>query len=176
MKNAIAATVFLALTATSAVAQKPAQPSTPSRFSFKVPAGWTDKSGEGRAYFTLAVDEKEHLAMQAKVQPGGTPVSPQFVANYIADAQKSVAKILAGAELKALDARNKTIGGVSAVRFLFELPAPPQAEDPQPTRQLQFYVPVGDQHAIITFTAPAKSYAKYEALFDKTAAATVIRK
>ena len=174
MKNAIAASVLVALTAAAAVAQKPAPP--PSRFSFKVPDGWTDKSGEGRAYFTLAVDEKEHLAMQAKVQPGGTPVSPQFVANYIADAQKSVAKILGGAQLKALDARNTTIDGASAVRFLFELPAPPQAEDPQPTRQLQFYVPVGDQHAIITFTAPAKSYAKYEALFNKTAGATVIRK
>jgi hypothetical protein len=175
VKNAIAALFVLA--AASAVAQvAPKTPSSPSRFTFKVPKGWTDKSGEGRAYFTVAVDEKEHLAMQAKVQPGGTPVSPQFVANYIADAQKSVAKILGGAELKALDARNTTIGGVSAVRFLFELPAPPDAEDPQPTRQLQFYVPVGEQHAIITFTAPAKSYAKYEALFVKTAGATVIRK
>jgi len=171
VKNVIAA-LLVALAATFAVAA----PKGTSHFSFKVPNGWTDKSGEGRAYFTLAVDEKEHLAMQAKVQPGGTPVSPQFVMQYIADAQKSVAKILGDAELKVLDARNVTIGGASGVRFLFELPAPAQAEHPQPTRQLQFYIPVGDQHAIITFTAPASSYDKYAALFDKTAAATVIRK
>ncbi|HEY2744893.1 MAG TPA: hypothetical protein VGL86_09740, partial [Polyangia bacterium] len=145
-------------------------------FSFKVPSGWTDKSGDGRAYFTLAVDEADHLAMQANVQSGGTPVSPAFVTKYIADAQRSVAKLLGGAELKVLDARNTTIGGVSAVRFLFELPTPPQAEDPQPTRQLQFYVPVGNQHATITFTSPSKTYDKFVALFDKTAAATVIRK
>ncbi len=170
MKNAIVA-IAVTLFVAHAFADAPAP-----RFSFKVPSGWTDKSGDGRAYFTLAVNEPEHLAMQAKVQPGGTPVSPQFVAKYIADAQKSVAKILDGAELKVLDARNVTIGGVSAVRFLFELPAPAQAEDPQPTRQLQFYMPLGQEHAILTFTAPARSYARFEALFDKTAAATVIRK
>jgi hypothetical protein len=170
VKNAIALTIFLL--AAHALAEPPAA----SKFGFKVPSGWTDKSGEGRAYFTLAVDEKDHLAMQAKVQPGGTPVSPEFVTQYIADAQRSVAKIIGDGKLKVLDARNTTIGGVKAVRFLFELPAPPQAQDPQPTRQLQFYVPVGDQHAIITFTAPAQSYAQYEPLFDKTASATVIRK
>lgn len=172
MKNAIAVAA-VSLTATFAVAA----PKSASHFSFKVPDGWTDKSGEGRAYFTLAVDEKDHLAMQAKVQPGGTPVSPQLVANYLAEAQQSVAKITGGtAQLKALDARNVTIGGVTAVRFLFELPPPPEAENPQPTRQVQFYIPVADQHAIITFTAPSKSYEKFAPLFDKTAAATVIRK
>ncbi|HEY1587665.1 MAG TPA: hypothetical protein VGH63_18330 [Polyangia bacterium] len=170
MKNAIAAIAVMLF-----VAHAFAEPPAP-RFSFKVPSGWTDKSGDGRAYFTLAVDEPEHLAMQAKVQPGGTPVSPEFVTKYIDDARKSVAKILGGAELKVIEARNTTIAGVSAVRFVFELPAPTQAEDPQPTRQVQFYVPVGNEHAIITFTAPARSYARFEALFDKTAAATVIRK
>ena len=175
MKNAIALAALVVLAAPAA-AQKAPPPSSPSHFSFKVPDGWTDKSGEGRAYFTLAVDEKNRLAMQAKVQPGAEPVTPEFLEKYVTKAQESVARIAEGAELKVVDKRAVTLGGVPAARFVFEMPAPPQAADPTPTRQLQYVVPVADQHAVVTFTAPAKSYDKFQALFDKTANATVIRK
>ncbi len=149
----------------------------PSHFSFKVPAGWKDKSGQGRAYFTLAVDEANSLAFQAKVAVGATPVTPAFLDKYASDAQQSVARILNGAgELKVVDKRAVTVAGVTAARFVFEMPPPPEALHPQATRQLQFYVPVGDQHAILTFTAPTTTFAKFEPLFEKTAAATVIRK
>jgi hypothetical protein len=170
VKNALVAAVcFFAIHAV-------ADELPPSRFSFKVPAGWKDKSGQGRAYFTLAVDETDQLAFQAKVAAGAVLVTPEFLEKYASDAQKSVARIAQGAELKVVDKRAFTIAGVTAARFVFEMPPPPEAEHPQPTRQLMFYVPALDQHATMTFTAPATSYAKFEALFDKTARATVIRK
>jgi len=171
VKHAIAA----ALLALASAAFADAPPS--SHFTFKIPDGWKDKSGEGRAYFTLAVDEANSLAFQAKVAPGATLVTPEFLDKYAGDAQKSVARILNGAgELKVVDKRAVTIGGVTAGRFVFELPPPPQAEHPQATRQLQYYLPVGDQHAVMTFTAPMTTFATFEPLFDKTARATVIRK
>ena len=170
MKNAIVAAICLFAVAA------PADEKTPSHFQFKIPAGWKDKSGQGRAYFTLAVDEANQLAFQAKVQQGATLVTPQFLEKYASDAQKSVARIAPDAELKVIDKRAVTLGDVTAARFVFEMPPPPDALHPQPTRQLMFYVPVGDEHAVLTFTAPSASYAKFEALFDKTARATVIRK
>ena len=170
MKNALFAAVVLF--AAHAVADDKAQ----SHFEFKIPAGWKDKSGQGRAYFTLAVDEANQLAFQAKVSPGATMVTPEFLEKYASDAQKSVARIAADAKLEVIDKQAVTLGGVTAARFVFEMPPPPGALHPQPTRQLMFYVPVADQHAVLTFTAPAESYAKFEPLFDKTARATVIRK
>lgn len=172
MKNAIAIAATLLLAAVAL-----ADATSTSRFSFKVPAGWKDKSGEGRAYFTLAVDEKDQLAFQAKVSPGAALVTPEFLDKYASDAQKSVARILNGAgELKVVDKRAVTIGDVTAARFVFEMPPPPEALEPKATRQMQFYLPAGDQHAVLTFTAPTTTFAKFEALFEKTARATVIRK
>jgi hypothetical protein len=167
VKNAIAAA--LCLFAVQAFAEA-------SHFQFKIPAGWKDKSGQGRAYFTLAVDEANQLAFQGKVSPGAALVTPEFLDKYASDAQKSVARIAPGAELKVIDKRAVTLGDVTAARFVFEMPPPPDALHPQPTRQLMFYVPVAAEHAVLTFTAPAESYAKFEALFEKTARATIIRK
>jgi hypothetical protein len=148
-----------------------------SRFTFKVPAGWKDKSGAGRAYFTLAIDEANQLAFQGKVAAGATAVTPEFLEKYASDAQKSVARILNGAgELKVIDKRAVTVAGVTAGRFEFEMPPPPEALHPQATRQLMYYVPVDDQHAVLTFTAPTTTFAKFEPLFEKTANATVIHK
>jgi len=175
VKNALAAALF-SIAALSSAAHAVADEAQGSHFQFKIPAGWKDKSGQGRAYFTLAVDEANQLAFQAKVAPGATPVTPELLEKYASDAQKSVKRIAPDAELKVIDKKAVTLGDVTAARFVFEMPPPPEALHPQPTRQLMFYVPVADQHAVLTFTAPAASFAKYEALFDKTAHATVIRK
>ena len=172
MKNAIAAAVVLVSFAAYAVADEAAA----SHFQFKIPAGWKDKSGQGRAYFTLAVDEANQLAFQAKVAAGASSVTPEFLEKYASDAQKSVARIAPDAKLAVIDKKAVTIGDVTAARFVFEMPPPPDALHPVPTRQLMFYVPVADQHAVLTFTAPTASYARFEPLFDKTAHATVIRK
>ena len=171
MKNAIVAALLVVFAAHALADEQPA-----SHFQFKIPTGWKDKSGQGRAYFTLAVDETNQLAFQGKVAAGATPVTPEFLEKYASDAQASVKRIAPEAELKVIDKKAVTIGDVTAARFVFEMPPPPEALHPQPTRQLMFYVPVVDQHAVLTFTAPAASYAKFEPLFDKTARATVIRK
>ena len=171
MKNAIVAALFV-LFAAHAVADEAAA----SHFQFKIPAGWKDKSGQGRAYFTLAVDEANQLAFQGKVAAGATAVTPEFLEKFVSDAQASVKRIAPEAELKVLDKKAVTIGDVTAARFVFEMPPPPDALHPQSTRQLMFYVPLTDQHAVLTFTAPVASYARFEPLFDKTARATVIRK
>ncbi len=113
--------------------------------------------------------------MQAKVQPGAGAGDAR-VPREIRDEGAGVGGAHRRAELKVVDKRAVTLGGVPAARFVFEMPAPPQAADPPPTRQLRYVVPVADQHAVVTFTAPAKSYDKFQALFDKTANATVIRK
>jgi hypothetical protein len=49
-------------------------------------------------------------------------------------------------------------------------------DEPQVVRQLQYYVSVGDQFAVLTFTAPLERYEQYEKLFDKTARSTKIQK
>lgn len=177
MKNALAAAAVVVVA--SLVARAPAEERSapPSRFRFTVPTGWKDKSGAGRAYFTLAVDEKNQLAFQAKSMPGTAMVTPEFLEEFASNAQKSVARILHGeGELKVIDKRAVEIAGVTAARFVFEMPPPPEAAEPQPTRQVQYYLPAVDQHAVLTFTAPQASFAKFEPLFDKTARATVIRK
>jgi hypothetical protein len=43
-------------------------------------------------------------------------------------------------------------------------------------RQLQFYVASGQEHAVLTFTAPADHFAEYVKLFEETARATTILK
>jgi len=173
VKPALAALALILVVAAPAFAEAP-KPKA-SHFRFKVPDGWTDKSvPETRGLFTLAFDEPNQLLFQASVSPGGDPATPAFLDKYAGDAQKSVARRLKGAELKVIKKELCTIGGVPAARFVFEMPPPPDAEDPQEVRQLQFYVPAGDQHAVLTFSAPRKSFAKFEPLFDKTARATQV--
>jgi hypothetical protein len=148
-----------------------------SRFSFKVPDGWLDKSApETRDLLTIAFDEPNQLVFQAKVHPGAEPITPEFLDGYAAKAQESVKKRVKAGDLKVVSKLLMKIGPVIAARFLFEMTPPPDVENPQVVRQLVVYVPAGDQSATLTFTAPQETYAKFEPLFDKTARSTLIRK
>lgn len=148
-----------------------------SRFHFTVPAGWVDKSApDTRDYLTVAFDEPNQLVFQAKVRAGSEPITMQFLDKYAAQAEESVKKRVKAGELKVVSKLLMDIHGTIAARFLFEMTPPPDVENPQVVRQLQFYVPAGDQSAVLTFTAPRESYDKFETLFDKTARSTLIRK
>jgi hypothetical protein len=172
VKTTVAA--FLIFVAAQAFAKKPAPA---SRFEFKIPDGWVDKTpAAARKSYRMAFDEANHLAFQANVAAGGEPVTQEFLEKYADDARKAVKRITGG-ELKVIKKDGFDIAGIISARFIFETPPPPDAPpDAPPARQLHYYVPVGGQHAVLTFTAPASSFASYEALFDKTARATVIRK
>ena len=148
-------------------------PPTTSHFRFKIPAGWSDRSPGDRSFYTLAVDDADHLAFQASVQPGGDPATPELLEKYAHDAERSVK---ARAPELAFNVRGKElvrIAGVRAARFVFDT-TPPGA-DSKPIRQLQFYLPSGDQHAVLTFTAPRDKFTKFLPLFEKTAKATVVK-
>ncbi|MCU1276949.1 MAG: hypothetical protein JWM53_495 [bacterium] len=171
MKNTLAAVVVLV--AAQAFAKDSAPP---SRFQFKIPEGWVDKTpAEARDRVRLAFDEPNHLSFQAKVSPGAEPVSLAFVDKYVIESQKAV-KRLTGRELKVIKKDGFGIAGIIGARFIFETPPPANDPEAPPARQVQYYVPAGDQHAVITFTAPAKIFDQYIGLFDKTAAATTIKK
>ena len=176
MKNAII--LFTLLVAAHAVAKHPPAPKTPpSRFKFKLPEGWVDKTpAAAKGVYVMAFDENDHLAFQAKVAPGSEPVTQEFLEKYASESQKAVKRIT-GAELKVIKKDGFDVDGTISARFIFETPPPADAApETPPARQLQYYVPAGDQHAILTFTAPADSFDKWQPLFDKTARATVIRK
>ena len=174
MKNAILVVVVL-LVAAVAVAKKPAAPS--SHFDFKIPEGWVDKTPVAtRASYRMAFDEAHQLAFQAKVAPGAEPVTQEFLEKYASEAQKAVKRITGG-ELKVIKKDGFDVAGIISARFVFETPPPPDAPpDSPPARQMQYYVPFGAEHALLTFTAPAKTFDSFMPLFDKTARATVIRK
>lgn len=177
MKSTLASFLVIAVAAVAvaatAFAQQPAIKI--SRFSFKVPDGWTDKSvPDTRTFYVLALDEPNNLLFNAKVAPGADPVTPEFLDKYAGDAQKSVAKRLKGAALKIVDKKLVNVAGRPAARFVFELPPPPDAEVAQDVRQVQYYIPAVDQHAILTFSAPRKDFEKFAPLFDNTAKATLV--
>jgi hypothetical protein len=172
VKNALAS--VLLLVAAQALAGGPAPPA--SRFTFKIPEGWVDKTpADARGTVRLAFDEPNHLALQVKVSPGAEPVSLEFLDKYVIESQKAVKRIT-GRELKVIKKDGFDVAGIISARFIFETPPPPNDPDAPPARQLQYYVPAGDQHAVITFTAPAKTFDQYVTLFDKTARATVVKK
>jgi len=173
--------VLFLLVAAEAVAKHPPSAKTqappPSRFQFKLPDGWVDKSpASANAVYRLAFDEPNQLAFQAKVAPGSEPVTQEFLEKYASESQKAVKRI-SGVELKVIKKDGFDVDGIISARFIFETPPPPDAPpNAPPARQMQYYVPAGDQHAILTFTAPASTFEKWLPLFDKTARATVIRK
>jgi hypothetical protein len=163
---------LLVVVAAQAFAGAPA----PSRFTFKIPEGWVDKTpADGHGKVRLAFDEENHLAFQAKVSPGAEPVSLEFLDKYVIESQKAVKRIT-GRELKVIKKDGFDVAGIISGRFIFETPPPANDPDAPPARQLQYYVPAGDQHAVMTFTAPAKTFDSYITLFDKTARATVVKK
>ncbi len=148
-----------------------------SRFSFNVPAGWADKSSpETRDVALIAFDDADQLVFQAMVRPGAEKVTPEFLDAYCTRVAMSVAQHIKSGQLKVVKKSTFQLHGVTGARFLFEMPPPPDAADGAVVRQLQFYLPLADQSAILTFSAPQASYDKFEALFDKTARSTVIRK
>lgn len=163
----IAVSSALATTAAAAPTEK-------SHFAFTVPKGWSDKSPGDRSYFTFAVDEANHLVMQAKVQPGGEPATVALLDKYAQEAEASVARHLPGTDFHVLDKDLMTIGGVPACRFVFDT-VPPGSEN-EPIRQLQYYVPAGGQHAVLTFTAPRATFVKFLPVFEQAARATVVKK
>jgi hypothetical protein len=177
VRNAILFAVVL-LVAAAAIAKKPAAPaSSPSHFDFKIPDGWVDKTPVAtRATYRMAFDEANQLAFQAKIARGAEPVTQEFLEKYAGEAQKAVKRITGG-ELKVLKKDGFDVAGIISARFMFETPPPPDAPpDAPPARQMQYYVPFGSEHALLTFTAPAKTFDSFVPLFDKTARATVIRK
>ena len=112
--------------------------------------------------------------MQAKVQPGGEAATHAFLDKYAHDAEQSVLKHLPGTSFAVVKKELTTIGGVAAARFVFD--TRPPGDGAETIRQVQFYVPSGDQHAILTFTAPKDAFDKFAALFDATARATTVKK
>lgn len=182
MKNALVVLSVLAAAA-PALAKKPAAakkgaaaPAANSRFEFKIPDGWVDRTPDGaRGSYLMAFDEANHLALQAKVSPGAEPVTLEFLDKYIDEVRQAVKRITGG-EIKVLKKDGFDVAGIISARFEFETPPPPDNADAPSARQMQYYVPAGDQHAVLTFTAPATTFDDYVALFDKTARATVIRK
>ena len=177
MKNAAIVLVTLLVAAHAVAKQPPAARAPASRFKFKLPAGWVDKTpASAKGVYLMAFDEPNHLALQAKIAPGSEPVTLEFLEKYASESQKAVKRI-SGAELKVIKKDGFDVDGTISARFIFETPPPPDAApDTPPARQLQYYVPAGDQHVIMTFTAPADTFDKWQPLFDKTARATVIRK
>jgi hypothetical protein len=161
--------------ATALIAATAAADRIKSQFTFKVPAGWTDESSrDTREFYVLASHKTEHLNFQAKVSRGGDAVTPEFLERYADSAQKSVAKYLKGAELKVLKKEIVQVAGTTAARFVFELPPPAEGDETPPVRQLQYYIPAKDQHAVLTFSGPVDTFDKFVPLFDKTAGATVV--
>ncbi len=143
-------------------------------FRFKSPAGWVNKTpGGDSALYTIAVDEPHSLVFQAKVQPGGAPATQALLDKYAADARTSVTKRLPEATFQVLDKGLVAIGGVTAARFVFEM-VPPADSPTKSVKQLQFYIPDGNEHGIMTFTAPVETFDQYAPLFEKTAQATTI--
>lgn len=151
-----------------------AAPPETSHFGFTIPDGWSDRSPGNRSFYTIAVDDADHLVFQAKVQGGGAPATAALLDKYAHDAEQSVKRRLPDIEFKVLKKSLVHLGGVDAARFVFDT-RPPGAKS-EPIRQLQFYVPAGDQHAVLTFTAPRHSFDKFLALFERTAKATVVNK
>ena len=176
MKHALVL-VTLLVAAHAVAKHPPAAKAPPSRFTFKVPDGWVDKTPKSaNGVYLMAFDEANHLAFQAKIAPGSEPVTQEFLDKYAGESQKAVKRIT-GAELKVIKKDGFDVDGTISARFIFETPPPHDAApETPPARQLQYYVPAGDQHAIMTFTAPADTWDKWQPLFDKTARATVIRK
>lgn len=171
MKTFTALAFFVGISLSAFAA--PSQPAA-SRFAFEVPKGWADQSPGDRSFFTFAVDQADHLVMQAKVQPGGEAATRAFLDKYAHDAEQSVLRHLPGTSFTVVKKELTTIGGVAAARFVFD--TKPPGDEAETIRQVQFYVPSGDQHAILTFTAPKDAFGKFAALFDATAHATTVKK
>jgi hypothetical protein len=178
MKVLVAAALWAGLgLGAVALADPPAPASSKApHFHFKPPTGWVDKTpGGGSSVYTIAVDEPHSLVFQAKVQPGGAPANEAMLDKYAADARTSVTKRLPEATFQVLDKSLVAIGGVTAARFVFEM-VPPADSPTKSVKQLQFYIPDGNEHGIMTFTAPVESFDQYAPLFEKTARATTITK
>ena len=150
-----------------------AAPISDSHFRFKIPAGWKDKSPADPHVYTVAVDDPNNLVYQAKVQLGGAPANEDMLDRYANEARKSVTARLPDSKFKALERGIVRIDDVQAARFVFELTPPGSGGT---IRQLQFYVASGQEHAVLTFTAPADHFAEYVKLFEETAQATTIVK
>jgi len=169
VKFPLAFALVLALTGSS-LAEAPAA----SRFHFKVPKGWKDQSPGDKTIFIVATDEADQLVFQARVAAGANPATDELLEKFAGDAEKSLKARVPDMKFEVISKELVKVAGVTAARFIFE--TTPPGENVAPVRMLQFYVPAKDQHAIMTFTAPADSFGKFMSQFDSIARGTTVKK
>jgi hypothetical protein len=145
---------------------------TMARFTFKVPEGWADKSPESHAV-TIVVNEKEGLVFNASVAPGADPVDDELLDKWAADSVASFKRLMPAGTMTLRKKERVTIAGITCGRFQYDTNP---GGDREAVRQLQFYIPVEDQHAVLTYTASPEKFAAAMALFDRLARATKVRK
>ena len=124
----------------------------------------------------MAFDEANQLAFQAKVAPGAEPVTQEFLEKYVArgaeGGQAHHRRRAQGDQEGRLRRRRHHLGALH-VRVAAAAGRAARCAAGAADAVLRA---VGDQHALMTFTAPAKTFDQFVPLFDKTARATVIRK
>ena len=169
MKFPLGLVLVLALTGSS-LAEAP----TASRFHFKMPKGWKDQSPGDKTIFVVATDEADQLVFQARVAAGANPATDELLEKFAGDAEKSVKARVPDMKFEVISKELVKVAGLTAARFIFE--STPPGDNVAPLRMLQFYLPAKDQHAIITFTAPAASFAKFLPQFDSIARSTTVKK
>lgn len=158
----IAAALFVAASALADV--------TMLRFTFKVPPEWTDKSPASHSV-SIFVDSKAGMVFNASVAEGGAAVDDKFLEKWAADSVASFKKLVPDGTMTVRNKARADIGGITCGRFEYDTNA---GGDKDSVRQLVFYLPVGNQHAVLTYTTTPDKFASAVPLFEKLARATKI--
>jgi hypothetical protein len=166
-----------------------AHAAAPSRFQFKVPAGWADCS-EGappadaarvpavlieearKNHFAFCAADVDHADdgfmenVNAIVEPGTAKIDMAFM-SQLRDSIAEEAK-KAGSNHHVVDISLAKAGGITVGRYVSELGAPPNT-----VKQIGYIIPGNDQHAILTYSTTPAQFAHYAPIFDQAAQATV---